>query len=248
MKICIINPVITTSWEADTQQEYSSFARSGTQVKTVSLDWGPASVETRRDDALATPDILNKTIQAEKDGFDAVIIDCMADPGLFSAREVVSIPVVGPVEASMHLAAMLAHRFSIISLLDADRVSCEELAERYGLLGRLASIRPINVAVLDIRSNLDGVFHAILDASKKAILEDGAHLLIPGCNLLACLTSQVQSDLEEQGLAITFLNPRAVALKLAEALVDLHLVHSRVSYPPSLPKSVIWPVPTNFST
>src|SRR4030066_2435457 len=120
MKICIINPVITTSWELDTQKEYSSFARPGTLVKTVSLDWGPASVETRRDDALATPDILNKTIQAEKDGFDAVIIDCMADPGLFSAREVVNIPVIGPVEASMHLAAILAHRFSFISLLDTD--------------------------------------------------------------------------------------------------------------------------------
>jgi len=248
MKIYVINPVITTSWEQDTQQEYSSFARPGTLVNTVSLDWGPASVETRRDDALATPDILNKTIQAEKDGFDAVIIDCMADPGLFSAREVVNIPVIGPVEASMHLAAMLSHRFSIISVLDIDRVYCEELAERYGLRSKLASVRSINVAVLDICSNLEYVYINMLEASKKAIQEDGAHILIPGCNLLARLASRLQSALDDQGQSIAFLNPRAVALKLAESLIDLHLIHSRLSFPSPLPKTVSWPVPTNFST
>lgn len=247
MKIRVINPVITRSWEQDTQQEYTSFARPDTQVSTVSLDWGPASVETRRDDALATPDILNKTIQAEKDGFDAVIIDCMADPGLFAAREVGRIPVIGPMEASMHLAAMLAHTFSIISTLEIDRVSCEELAERYGLRSKLASVRSINVPVLDIHSNLEFVFKAMLEASEKAIREDGAHVLIPGCNLLACLTARIQSDLDQQGLSIEFLNPRAVAMKLAESLVDLHLVHSRLSFPPSNPKAVTWPVKSTFT-
>lgn len=247
MKIRVINPVITRSWESDTQQEYASFARPNTQVSTVSLDWGPASVETRRDDALATPDILNKTIQAEKDGFDAVIIDCMADPGLFAVREVVRIPVIGPMEASMHLAAMLAHTFSIISTLEIDRVSCEELAERYGLRRKLASVRSIHVPVLDIHSNLEFVFKAMLEASENAVREDGAHVLIPGCNLLACLTTKIQSDLEQQGLSVEFLNPRAVAMKLAESLVDLHLVHSCLSFPPSNPKAVNWPVKSTFT-
>ena len=247
MKIRVINPVITRSWEQETQLEYSKYARTGTHVSTVSLDWGPASIETRRDDALATPDILNKTIQAENDGLDAVIIDCMADPGLFAAREVTHIPVIGPVEASMHMAAMLAHTFSIISILEIDRVSCEELAERYGLRSKLASVRSINVPVLDINSKLEFVYKAMLEASEQAIRVDGAHVLIPGCNLLASLTSKIQSDLEHEGLSIMFLNPRAIAMKLAESLVDLHLVHSRLSFPASNPKLVTWPIRSNLT-
>ena len=36
-----------------------------------------------------------------------MIIDCMLDPGLPAVREKVTIPVIGPGQTAMHLAAML---------------------------------------------------------------------------------------------------------------------------------------------
>jgi len=247
VKIRIINPVVTRSWEQETQEAYSSLARSGVQIDTVSLDWGPASIETRRDNALATPDILNKTIQAEREGFGAVIIDCMDDPGLFAAREVVRIPVVGPAEASVHLAAILGHRFSMISVLDIDRVTIEEMVERYGLSARLASVRTIGIPVLDLSANSEQVFQSMLETSEKAVREDGADVLIPGCNLLASLAPRIQAHLKSLGLAAIFLNPRAVALKLAETLVELGLAQSQLSFAPANAKDVSWPVRTAFA-
>jgi allantoin racemase len=40
-----------------------------------------------------------------------VVIDCMGDPGLFGARECVSIPVLGPMQTAMGIAAMMGHKF-----------------------------------------------------------------------------------------------------------------------------------------
>jgi allantoin racemase len=247
MKICVINPVTTRSWEGDTQEAYQQAARETTQVKTVSLDWGPPSVESYRDEALAIPDIINKTILAEKEGFDAVIIDCMADPGLFAARESVRIPVVGPVEASMHLAAILGHRFSFIALLDEDRAFTENLAKLYGLPRKLASVRCIGVPVLEINTDLEKVARGMEEASEKAVREDGAHVLIPGCNLLARLVPRIQAYLDERGLPAVFLNSREVAMKLTESLVDMKLTHSLLTYPISPPREIAWPTRTAFT-
>lgn len=42
---------------------------------------------------------MQAVIAAAADGFDAVIVDCTADPGVVEARRVVTIPVVGAGEA-----------------------------------------------------------------------------------------------------------------------------------------------------
>jgi allantoin racemase len=150
MHIRIINPTVTRRWEADTLRAYAVAASPGTQTSVVSLDWGTASIENYHDHALAVPDILNKVVAAEREGVDAVIIDCMGDPGVAAARELVRIPVIGPAEASMHLAAMLGHRFSVLAVLEARIPMMEEQVALYGLTEKLASVRAFNIPVLEI--------------------------------------------------------------------------------------------------
>jgi allantoin racemase len=53
------------------------------------------------DEVLAAPGVVDAAIKAEADGAEAVVIDCMLDPGLDAAREAVSIPVIGCGEAAM---------------------------------------------------------------------------------------------------------------------------------------------------
>ena len=247
MQIRIINPVITTSWEGDTHREYADAARPGTQVSTVSLEWGIASIETRYDEALCIPGILNRAMEAEKEGVDAVIIDCMGDPGLFAAREALNIPVIGPMEASIYLAAVLGQRFSVISILDSDVLLTDELVTRYGLSARLASIRPIGISVLDINTETKFTLEAVIETSERVVREDGAHVIIPGCNLLAKMMPKVALVLAERGCAVPVLNPRSVAIKLAESLVDLGQTHSRQAFAHPGTKEIRWPVPAAFS-
>ena len=47
---------------------------------------GPASIESAVDEVLAAPGVVDSAIKAEEDGVQAVVIDCMLDPGLDAAR------------------------------------------------------------------------------------------------------------------------------------------------------------------
>ncbi len=241
MHIRIINPVITTSWAENTQRTYSNAANPGTEVSVVSLEWGTASIESYRDDALATPGILNKIVQAEEEGVDAVVIDCMADPGLHAARELVRIPVVGPAQASMHLAVVLGHRFSVLSTSDRDVPWIEDQVHRYGLSQQLASVRAINIPVLSLADDPEATIQALIVAAEQAVRVDGAHVLIPGCTGLAGMASRIQEALASQGYDILVLDPPSVAMKLAESLVFLGYAHSKRTYPAPPVKEIRWP-------
>lgn len=141
MHIRVINPTITTSWEEESLDAYRDAAGPGTEVSIVTLDWGTPSVEGHVAESLVTPDIIAKAIEAEREGVDAVIVDCMGDPGVQACREAIDIPVIGPAEASMHLAAILGHRFSVLTVVDSLIPVVENQALRYGVAAKLASVR-----------------------------------------------------------------------------------------------------------
>jgi allantoin racemase len=242
MHIRVINPTITTSWEQDTLRTYQRAARPGTQVSVVTLDWGTASIECHRDEALVTPDILTKVVEAEQDGADAVIIDCMGDPGLYAARELVQIPVVGPAQASMHLAAMLGHRFSVLCLFEHDAAMTEDLVNRYGLSTRLASARAFNIPVLSLHDDVEATVQALIPVAQQAVLADGADIIVPGCTGLAGLAPRIQAGLRDLGCEVPVLDPPSVALKLAESLVDLGQAQSKRTWPYPPTKQLRWPV------
>ena len=247
MHVRIIMPVITEEWLEGSRENYARFARPSTEVSAVLLDWGTASIETYRDEALVVPDVMTKVAEAEKDGVDAVIIDCMGDPGLTPAREVVDIPVVGPAEASMHLAAMLGHRFSVLVLFESNVVEVERQAASYGLSGCLASSRPFNVPVLDLDTDPESTLEAVIAAAELAVVQDGAHVLVPGCTGLAGWAPRIQAGLAERGCEVPVLDPPTVAMKVAESLVDMGLSHSKRTYPAPREKEIRWPWATPFT-
>ena len=59
---------------------------------------------------------FHAAVQAETDGFDAVIMGCYFDPILRDVRQAVNIPVVGPAESSMLLATMMGAKFGIVTI------------------------------------------------------------------------------------------------------------------------------------
>ncbi|MGI9418805.1 MAG: aspartate/glutamate racemase family protein [Geminicoccaceae bacterium] len=150
------------------------------RISSVFLENGPGSVESAVDEALAAPGVIDAALRAERDGADAVVIDCMLDPGLDAARESVSIPVIGCGEASMSAAAK-AGAFSVITVLDRQARAFCELARRYGLADHLRSVRGIGVPVLALESAREESITATLAESKAAVQEDGAAAIVFGC-------------------------------------------------------------------
>jgi allantoin racemase len=239
MKIRVIVPVITKEFEAMTLEEFSAAARPDTEVSVVSLDKGPASIESAYEEALAVPDVVAKIVQAENDGVGAVISDCMGDPGVEEAREMVSIPVIGPAETSMHIAAVLGHRFSVVTVLDRLIPAVHHRALSTGTVGQLASVRSVNIPVLELDDHAK-LLRALVNESVKAVREDGAHVIIFGCTGMAGLAKDVEEGLKRQGIAdVPVIDPAILALKVAEALADMGLSHSKRTYPAPPEKEVI---------
>jgi allantoin racemase len=231
MKIRAVTPVITESFGPMILEEFRQVARPDTEISNVFLKSGPASVESAYDESMAIPDVIDRVREAEAEGMDAVIINCFGDPGLDAAREVVSIPVVGPCEASMHLAAMLGHRFSVITVLERLIPELELHAQRYGLGGKLASARSVDLPVLDLEKGREQFVGRMVERAVAAVAEDGAHVIVLGCTGLAGLAEQVKAGLSRAGYEVPVLDPAATALKVAEALVDSGLAHSKLTYP-----------------
>jgi allantoin racemase len=239
MRIRVVIPSITEEFEALGLEQYSPGARPGTEISVTLLDTGPASIESRYDEAVAVPGIVRKVVEAEKDGVDAVIIDCMADPGVVAAREMVSIPVIGPAETAMHVASMLAHRFSVVTVLDRAVPMFHQHAYRMGLKERLASVRAVNIPVLEL-GDTDRVVKALVEQSSMAVQEDGAHLIVFGCTGMIGLADQVEKGLAEEGITdVPVIDPGVLALKVGEALVDIGLSHSKRTYPQPPKKEIV---------
>ena len=239
MKIRVIEPVISKTLEGTSLEELSPIARPDTELSAVSLDAGPASIESTYEAALAAPHVVAKIVEAQKDGVDAVISNCMDDPGVEAAREWVSIPVIGPAETSMHIATMLGHRFSIIGVLEADERPFHDHARKAGLEDRLASVRAINIPVLELEDRTKAV-RALVEQSVRAVQEDGAHVIIFGCTGMAGMAQDVENGLREQGITdVPVIDPAKLAFKIAEALADKGLSHSKRTYPTPPEKEIV---------
>ena len=241
MKIHIVLPIITEEFIEETEAEFRQFSRPDTDISVSVVERGPASIESQYDVALALPDILLHVDRAQKEGKDAVIINCMADPGLDAARELASIPVIGLGEASFYLVSFLGHKFSVISILDRDVPDLDRAFRKYDVLSRVASVRVINVPVLDLRGNEDAVAKAATEAALLAIKKDGAAAIAFGCGGLSGVVDKIQASLIREGLDVPVINPAGAAMKLAESLVDLNLKFSKITYPDPPQKKVIYP-------
>lgn len=73
MKIGVVVPSVTKEFAAMLFEKCSAAARPDTELSVVSVDKGPASIESRYDTAMAAPHIIQKIVRAEKDGMHAVV-------------------------------------------------------------------------------------------------------------------------------------------------------------------------------
>ncbi|HYU78349.1 MAG TPA: aspartate/glutamate racemase family protein [Vicinamibacterales bacterium] len=222
MRILVINPNSSASMTEHIRRELEAVKGPATELTVVNPTDGPPAIESAADEAHAIPPTLRLVQQAEQDGYDAVVIACFADPGLDAAREIASIPVVGIEESALHVAAMLGHRFTVLTAR-SERVPAKiDHVARLGLQSRLASIRALGMGVLEMEADAERASARILEVGRAAVEEDGAEVLVLGCAGLAGQTSELARLLH-----VAIVDPTPVALKVAELLVDLRLAHSK---------------------
>jgi allantoin racemase len=228
MHIHLVTPITTQGIR--TLDDVAPLMSDELKITQSLIEMGPASIECEFDEALAVPGVVVEAIKAERAGADAIIIDCMGDPGLKAAREVVSIPVLGPADASMHLAAMLAHRFSVVTVLESVVPMIENLAKVYGVSEKLASVRVIDIPVLELEAAPERLTSELSQASLAAVEEDGAHAIVLGCTGFLGCAEAVDAALKAKGYDLPVIDPIPATVCVAAAVVRAGLRHSKRTY------------------
>ena len=232
MKIMIINPDYgMTREEMDVRCEIlSQFTGNDVELFMECLTETKVYVDSVFDVVMAGPEIVKRTMQAEKDGFDAVVIYCFSDPALDACREAVSIPVVGGGQASCLVSMMLGRQCGIL-ITDKRRMS-EKMAFRYqtGLMpDNISSIRSVDLQHIDVWEEREKTVEILLDASKKLIEEDQVSVIILGCLSFLGLAEPMA-----QTLQIPVIDSAKAAVSMAESLVRQRLftIKNAYAFPP----------------
>lgn len=232
MKIKVILPNSSPELAKDRTMDRKAIAAQDTEIDVVCLPKGPVSVENATDEARAISYILDEVIKAEKEGYDAVTIDCALDPFPRAIKETATIPVVIGGEASRLLAMALGDKFSVITTLPGALDMVRHNVEASGMGSKLASVRAIDMPVLELLDH-EKAKDTILNEAKKAVEEDGAHVIILGCAGMSPIITYVQEHLH-----VPVIDPGGAALKIAELLVSMRLTHSKRCFPTPPPKEI----------
>ena len=223
MRIFVINPNTSHNLTDHIRRELERIKRPETVVTVENPTHGPASIESAYDEVLAGPEIMELVRKANAERYNAIVLACFADPALDAAREISDIPVIGIEEATLHIAAMLGHKFSILTSSER-RVSTRELHVRLrNVEDAFASAPVLAMSVLEMDADPEKAKARSVELARRAIEEDGAEVIILGCAGLAGYAEEIA---RRTGAIV--LDPTAVAFKISEALVDLGLSHSKV--------------------
>ncbi len=127
-----------------------SFASPEVKFEVHGLERGGLGDQYRTFECFDTAEVIRNARRAEREGFDAVAIGNILDPGLREAREVVDIPVLGLCEASLFLACLMGRNFSLVTVNERFIPRIEENVQRYGLRERLCGIDTMGMEVEEL--------------------------------------------------------------------------------------------------
>jgi len=223
MRIKIINPNTTMEMTEGIGDAARSVAREGTEIISVSPEFGPVSIESYYDEYVSACGVLDEVRKGNDEDIDAYVIACYGDPGLHAARELTEKPVIGIAEASFYTASMLAARFSVVSVVPRIRTMLEELVKSYGMQDKCVAIRTTPLYVLDIEKDPEGSFEKLRDEVRRSVKNDEAEAVCLGCAGFA----QFAQELEDE-LCVPVLDGVVCATKQAEVLVELNKKTSKL--------------------
>jgi len=241
----IITPIITEGIRS--LDEVEPYLRPDLDIRHSLIDKGPASIECSADEALSVPGLMEMAVAAERDGANALVIDCMGDPGLAACREMVSIPVLGPGETCMHHASMLGHRFAFVTVLDRLRPLIDDLVAHYGLQHNYAGFAAIDIPVLELGTRLQEAVDLLALKSRESVVSQHAGAIILGCTGFFGCAEGIKTRLQESGIDVPVIDPIPLTLHIADALVKTGLSHSKHVYPPPRQKHLSgYKLPENY--
>jgi allantoin racemase len=185
----IINPNSSGEMTEAIQKAADDFSRGEFTVTCKPTPDAPVFIETYEDQVKSAPGMI-QLLKENEDKYDSFIIACHCDPNLDTMKEISKKPVVGIGEASMKIASMLGHRFSVVSASAHSIPNKEALIRKYHLQDAAASVRAFTDDIKGLSNE-----EKIARTAKAAIEEDMAEVIVLGCAGMAGLDKRLEKEL-----------------------------------------------------
>lgn len=224
MRIRDIVPVRSPKVIEGMTRQRQQWASEGVQIEVVPVRSGPFSMEFATEEVLAGPFVLEAVRQAEDDGVDAVVLDCMVDPVLRAARETVGIPVLAPGQSGLTVASLLGVRVAVIGMRNGQQV-LEEHIRAYGFAHRICSMHTVDAPPADLIESKRYCLDLIEKEIEAAVTCHRAEVVLFGCTAMSGYVEELTARYD-----MPIIEPMACAINMAITLVNMGLSHSKRCY------------------
>lgn len=179
---------------------------------------------------LVAPAYIESFRQAEKQGYGAVVPLGMLDLGVDGGKSAVDIPVVGPMEAALHIACLLGDRFGLIIYHEKLLAFNRAIVRRYGMEERIVGFGVSGFDLPDLAAHRDEVVQNFVSEAKK-LVANGAEVIIP-MGISQCPV-HIKPDWLQAQLGVPVVEGIGAPIRMAAMLAGLGLKQSRLRWPKS---------------
>ena len=179
---------------------------------------------------LVAPAFIDAYRRAEQEGYHAVVPLGMLDLGVDGGRSAVDIPVIAPMEACLHVAALLGDRFGLIIYHEKLLAFNRAIVRRYGMEERIVGFGVSGFDLPDITAHREDVVRNFVDEARR-LIDLGAEVIIP-MGITQCPVHIKPKWLQDE-LGVPVVEGFGAPIRMAALMASLGLKQSRVRWPKS---------------
>jgi allantoin racemase len=229
MRLCVVHINAERGSEAYTELIDGIFAKVKRPDTEIVHRW--AKLKRASDTVFTYPyamnalDVVHCMVDAQREGgFDGAMVACSGDAGVAQARTVTDFPVVGPWEATLHLAASYAYRFGVVTVEDRGYSEvCDSLVVANGLGDRCVGVQRISIPSAEVftRGFQEPAWAAVdIEAQARKLVDQGAGAIVIGSAGLSTIAA-IAGLHQLTDLGVPIFETLTVGLKTLEMRVDL---------------------------
>ncbi len=212
--VLVINPNSNPTVTLGIDEALTPLRSQEHNIRVINLEGTPFGIQSQSDvDSVAMP--TAERIRQENPNYDAFVIACFSDPGLYVSRELSAKPVFGIAQSGMLTALALGQAVGVISILSTSIARHWRFYRALGLANMVVGDVAIDTPVAELADE-DRVFQRMLNAGQQLKEKHGADVLVMGCAGMARYRAPLEADL---GLAVV--DPTQAATGMALAAVPL---------------------------
>ncbi len=169
LRILLLRPVPSAWGDGPVRLPTPAFLLPSTLVELAYCADAPQTYEEPADCVRGTPFIVARARLAEAEGYDAMVVSCMLDPGVREAQRKVRMPVIGLGAANLAVAGLVGERPDRFFTLD--------------------------IPVRELAVDPPKVFEQLVRVGRMWIDAHGADVLVPNCARLGHLAEALSGEL-----------------------------------------------------